>query len=305
MGSRLNVERASMKRSPFRWLAAISLLLVSGLCYAVYFTELGKPEPTESSKSITLYNKTAAPTIFIPLTQIPTVEMDWAYATDTSLKIALKIRGLDINGDASDWICDPYLVIDKPVQYQLHTRQFGLVFDTAGKFTRAMYGYEIDAGDYTSLKAELDLTIGPCGEYFNFPEANITPTVMPKLIGNYHLAFQVPIEVSTSSASETVTPASTAPARWNDIPIYPGALEFSDDRPGYHYTVDTADPYTLMTYYRREMSGSGWDLVSIEDVRGVTLHPGYTLLYNKGKAMLSIDIFVFEKVTHVVVAQEP
>jgi hypothetical protein len=266
---------------------------------------LGKPEPTQSSKGVTLYDKTAAPTMFVQVTDVPTVEMDWAYADETSLNIAIKIRGLEIDGDASDWICDPYLMIDKPVQYHLHSRQFGPVYDTAGRFTRAMYGYEIDAEDYTSLKVDLDLTIGPCGEYFNFPEANITPTVIPKLIGNFHLSFQVPVEVTPSSASETITPVSTALARWNDIPIYPGALEFSDDRPGYHYTVDTATPYTLMTYYRHEMPSTSWKLLSIEDVRGVTLHSGYTILYSKDKDMLSIDIFVFENLTHVLLRQEP
>jgi len=295
-----------MKKSVSRWIKAIVVLLVAGLFYAVYFTELGRPESSESSKGITLYNKTAIPTIFIQETQVPSVELDWAFANENLLKFAVKIRGLETNSNFSEWVCDPYITIatDKPIQYRLLSLDFGPVYDTEGEVIRATYKYEVNAGDYNSLKVDMDLTIGPCGEQFNFQENNITPAAITSLIGNYHLSFRVPVKISTPSESETLTPISIALAVWEDIPVYPGALEVMDDLPGYHYSVDKTDPHTLMIYYRNEMRNTSWKLLSIDDTSGIATGTSYALMYTRGKDVLSIDIFIREKITHVLLTQQ-
>ena len=107
------------KKPVFRWITAIVILFVAGLFYAVYFTDLGKPPPPDSARTITAYDKTALPTTFAVETQVPTVELDWAYANQDRLKIAVKIRGLETNSYPGDWICDPYVAIDKPIPHQL------------------------------------------------------------------------------------------------------------------------------------------------------------------------------------------
>ena len=293
-----------MKKPISKWIKAIVVLLIAGLFYAVYFTELGRPESSESSKNITIYNKTAIPTIFVKETQVPSVEMDWAYANEDLLKFAVKIRGLETKENLSDWICDPYITIEEPIQYQLRSGSLGPVYDAVGQFIRATYEYEVNAGDYDSLKVNLDLTIGPCGEQFNFQENNITPLAVTNLIGNYHLSFRVPVKISTPSPSPTLTPQSTAMATWGGIPVYPGALEVKDDTAGYHYGIDKINPHTVMLYYRNEMRNTNWKLLSITDVSGINLGPGYTLSYTRGKAVFQIDIFVRENITHVVLQIE-
>jgi hypothetical protein len=293
-----------MKKPASKWIKVIVVLFMAGLFYAVYFTKLGKPESSESPRNITLYDRTAIPTIFVKETHAPAVELEWAYANQDLLKFAIKIRGLETTGDLGDWICDPYMTIDQSIQYQLRTRDLGPVYDAEGEFIRATYEYEVNTGDSDSLNVNLDLTIGPCGEQFNFQENNITPSAMPNLIGNYHLKFQVPIKLSISSLSETLTPQSTAMAAWEDIPIYPGALRVKDDTVGYHYSIDNIDPHTLMLYYRNEMRNTDWELLSIANDRGINMSSGYTLSYTQGKDILQISIFVKAKITHVLIYKE-
>jgi hypothetical protein len=196
------------------------------------------------------------------------------------------------------------MTIDQSIQYQLHTRDLGPVYDAAGEFIRATYEYEVNAGDYDSLEVNLDLTIGPCGEHFNFQENNITPLAITNLIGNYHLSFRVPVKISIPSPSLILTPQSTAIAAWEDIPVYPDSLEVKDDTLGYHYSADNTDPHTIMLFYRNEMRDTNWKLLSIADVGGVGLGAGYTLSYTRGKDVLQIDIFVKEKVTHIILQLE-
>jgi|GEM_PF-2837492 len=293
-----------MKKPASKWIKVIVVLFMAGLFYAVYFTKLGKPESSESPRNITLYDRTAISTIFVKETDAPAVELEWAYANQDLLKFAIKIRGLETTDNLGEWICDPYMTIDQSIQYQLRTRDLGPVYDAEGEFIRATYEYEVNTGDYDSLKVDLDLTIGPCGEQFNFQENNITPLAITNLIGNYHLTFQLPVKISTPFPLLTLTPQSTAMSAWEDIPVYPGALEVEDDTIGYHYSVDKINPHTVMLYYRSKMRDTNWKLLSIADVNGVNLEPGYTLSYARGKDVLQIDIFIKAKVTHILLYKE-
>jgi len=293
-----------MKKPASKWIKVIVVLFMAGLFYAVYFTKLGKPESSESPRNITLYDRTAIPTIFVKETRAPAVELEWAYANQDLLKFAIKIRGLETTGDLGEWICDPYMTIDQSIQYRLRTHDLGPVYDADGEFIRATYEYEINNGDYDSLNVKLDLTIGPCSDQFNFQENNITPSAVTNLIGNYHLTFQVPITISIASPSLTLTPQSTAIAAWEDIPVYPGALRVKDDNVGYHYSIDNIDPHTLMLYYRNVMRDTDWELLSIANDRGINMGSGYTLSYTQGKGILQISIFVKAKITHVLIHKE-
>ena len=68
----------------FKWTRTIVIVLSASLVYAVYFTDLGKPESSESEKSITTYSQTAIPTIFVQWPPVPIIELDWAYANQDS-----------------------------------------------------------------------------------------------------------------------------------------------------------------------------------------------------------------------------
>lgn len=214
-----------------RWIKAILAMLIAGLLYAVYFTELGRIESSESDKNITIYGQTAAPTLFVQWQQVPTVELDWAYANRDLLKFALKIRGLETNMDPADWICSPYITMDKPVERRPSGHEISSVHDASGQAIQIIYAYEINAGDFDSLGIDLDLTIGPCADYWNFQGPNVTPEVIPELVGNYHLSFRVPVKTGSPWPSLSATPGITAMTTWANIPIFPGAMEVEDDLP--------------------------------------------------------------------------
>lgn len=287
----------SHKKPISKWIKAIAIILATGLIYVVYFTELGKPLSSESDHSSTIYDQTAVPTLFVKWRPVPIVKLDWAHADQYLLKFSLKIYELPANTNPADWICDPYTRIDESVPYTLARGASALIHDASGEAVQFIYEYEIDAGNLDSLNIDVDLTIGPCADYLNFQETNATPAVIPELVGNYHLRFQVPVN---TTASSPLTPQSTAMAVWENIPVYPGALEVKDDTAGYHYSLDKIGPHTVMRFYRNQMQDTDWELLSIADIGGPNISSGYTLSYIRGKEFLNIDIFIKRKITHVI-----
>jgi hypothetical protein len=182
------------KKPISKWIKATVIVLIVSLIYAVYFTELGKPQSSESEKGITTYDQTALPTIFTESSKAPTVDLDWAYATRDTLKIAISVHGLESDLNPSDLICNPHFTIDKPVPRRLSGYEMKPVYDSLGESIQVIYEYEINASDYDLLAIEMDTTIGPCADYLNFSDTNVTPSSpLPELIANYHLSFQVPV----------------------------------------------------------------------------------------------------------------
>lgn len=185
-----------MNNNKIRYKTVVFVIVVVGigLIFAVYFTDFGKSQLTQNSQSIEKFNQTAIPTIFAKSSKIPSVELVSAHADRKLLEITFKIYGLDTNINPTDWICNPYIRIDKPVQHRLSEYSISPVDNESGTLFQATYGYEINAEGYNSLAISLDLTIGPCADYLNFQETNVTPSTLPDLIGNYHLSFQVPVQ---------------------------------------------------------------------------------------------------------------
>ncbi|HLA87635.1 MAG TPA: hypothetical protein VJL10_06420, partial [Anaerolineales bacterium] len=277
------------------------------LIYAVYFTELGKPESSESDQQITIYDQTAAPTLFVKWQTVPTVKLVWAYASQNLLKFSLKIYDLGPNIDPADWICNPYITMDKPVPRRLSSYQMGTVYDKSGESIQATYEYEINASGYDSLAIDMDITIGPCADYLNFQESNVTASVLPELVGNYHLRFQVPVKIITPSSSTSLAPTSTETGVWRDMPIFPGGIESNDttaDQPVYHYIIENADIDAVQRFYKSQMKSDGWQLLGVEDSSGATRRKAYTLWFAKDQNVVTIDIFVKENVTHVMISPD-
>lgn len=289
-----------MKKPISKWIKAIVVLLITGLFYTVYFTELGKPPP-QNEPPMTFYNQTAVPTIFAQWSPVPIVELDWAYASQNLLKFAIKIQNLEANMNPTDWVCNPYIKTAQPVVLRLSGYQITPIYDISGKVIQLIYEYEMQANTYDSLTIDMDITIGPCADHWDSQEFGVTAL---ELVGNYHLSFQAPIKISTPFPSETLTPRSTAIVVWRNIPVYPGAWEVKDDLPGYRYSVDKVDPHTVMLYYRNEMRDMDWELLAITDMSGTNVSPGYTLSFTRGSDILQIDIFVKEKTTHVLLNRE-
>lgn len=283
------------------------MILIASLIYAVYFTELGKPESSESDQQITMYDQTAAPTLFVKWQTVPTVKLDWAYANQNLLKFSLKIYDLGPNIDPADWICNPYIKMDKPVPRRLSGYQMRTVHDTLGESIQATYEYEINASGYDSLAIDMDITIGPCADYLNFQETNVTPSVMPELVGNYHLRFQVPVRISTPSSSLSLTPTSMETGAWRDMPIFPGGIESNDttaDQPVYHYIIENTDIDAVQRFYKSQMKSEGWELLGVADLSGADSGKAHTLWFAKDQDIVTIDVFVKENGTHVMLRLE-
>jgi hypothetical protein len=294
------------KKSISKWIKAIVMILLASLIYAVYFTELGKPESSASEKGITIYDQTALPTIFAETSRVPTVELDWAFASNGLLKFAISVRGLETDLNPSDLICNPHITIDKPVPRRLSGYEMRTVYDTSGESIQATYEYEINASGYDLLAIEMDTTIGPCADYLNFQETNVTLSApLPDLIANYHLSFQVPVKISTPSLS--LTPRSTAMDVWRDLPIFPGGIESNDttaDHPIYHYIIENADVDAVQRFYKGQMQATGWQLLGTSDMGGADIGKAYALWFAKAQDIVTIDVFAKENMTHVIITLE-
>ena len=290
-----------------KWTRTIVIVLFASLVYAVYFTDLGKPESPESEKSITTYGQTAIPTIFVQWSPVPIIELDWAYANQDLLKFAIIIHNLEPNIDPVDWICSPHITMDKPVPRRLSRYEMNPVYDASGAAVRATYEYEINAIGYDSLAIDMDIIIGPCANYLNFQETNVTPFIIPELVGNYHLSFQVPVKLGTPNPSLSLTPTHMAMETWRGLPIFPGSIETNDltaDYPVYQYIIENVDINTVQDFYENQMQTAGWELLGIADTSVTNTGEAYSLWFAKDQDVVTIGVFMKENTTHVLIHLE-
>jgi hypothetical protein len=147
-------------------------------------------------KGATTYNVTAVPTIFAKSIQpAPSVKLNWAYADSHTLKMDVTVTGFDPNVNIDDLVCDPYMNTKQPIQFDSMTRNVKRFTSQQGNPIELTYEYNLNPPmPYKSLDMEVDLTLGPCANSVNFQESNVTPSVIPDLIGNYHLNFQIPVQ---------------------------------------------------------------------------------------------------------------
>ena len=174
-------------------LAVILTIIIIGM---VACTTKPPPVETQTPNGVTAYNVTAAPTSFAKSTQtIPTVKLNWAYADSQALKIDITVTGLDANANVEDFICDPYLVTKESIQHTSPGREeVKHLMDQPGHPWEITYGYSLNPPiQYKSIDIVMDVTLGPCANSLNYPESNVTPTIVP-LIGNYRFTFQVPVQ---------------------------------------------------------------------------------------------------------------
>lgn len=290
----------SKTKSLAKWIKVILIVLLGSLIYAVYFTELGKPDSSESDQQISMYNLTAAPTLFVQWYIVPAIELDWAVASQNLLKFSILIHDLETTIEPADWICNPHITMDPPVPHRLSGYEMGVVYGESGEFIRAIYEYEIDASDRKSLTIDMDITIGPCADYLNFPESNVTAEVIPELVGNYHLSFQLPVKPGTPSSSQT--PPGMTRITWKDLPIFPGGIESNDttsDDPVYHYVIEDTDINVVLKFYEEQMQVAGWESLGMGDISTGGIGKSYVLWFTKGQVMATVNLFEKGDITHV------
>lgn len=167
------------------------IMLLTTACVAAI-----RPVETQDPKSPTTYNVTAIPTIFAKsMEAVPTVKLNWAYADSQILKIDITITGLDANAKIEDFVCDPYIVTKELVELSRPGREdVRYLADQPGSPREITYVYGLNSPILSeTLDITMNVTLGPCADYLNFQETNVTPTVIPNLIGNYNFNFQLPV----------------------------------------------------------------------------------------------------------------
>lgn len=232
---------ASRSRRRLSWafvMALLALAIVSTAAYA-FFRRMIDPglQGVEDTGLIVDLNQTAEPTLFAPVSadSVPsgvaqtqqgiTVTMNWAYADESRMAMQLSVLGLDLDSRTriDDVICTPYLSSEERISFSLGMTQARVLEDQPGKPIELTYIYyqAIDAGQFTRLNIDLDLTIGPCGEYWDFEETNLEkPTALP-LIGNFHLKFQAPVYRGIDLAINETVEANGVSLRLESVSLNP------------------------------------------------------------------------------------
>ncbi len=175
------------------WLSIFIIMLATVSC--------GKRPSSVATQvlgNVTTYNITSIPTVFAkPPQTIPSVKLNWAYADPRLFKFNITITGLGSNASIDDLVCNPYITMKEPVQYDTNEqREVKRLTDQPGSPLELTYSYALVSPiQYKSLDVDVLLTLGPCAPYLNFQENNVTPTApIPPLIANYHFVFQVPVQ---------------------------------------------------------------------------------------------------------------
>jgi hypothetical protein len=83
------------------------------------------------------------------------------------------------------------------------------------------------------------------------------------------------------------------------LPVFPSAEEI--DTWDYHYTIQKADVLTVQRFYKEQMQVVGWELIGIGDMSGADIGEAYALWFTKGDETASVDIFMKDDLTHVVI----
>jgi len=118
---------------------------------------------------------------------------------ESRLALQITLSGFSVpkGQNLGDFLCHPYLTNKQGVSLgqsalqEVRQAQPGQPYELV-----YIYYQNVDAAQNDHLDFNLDLTLGPCGPWWNFDHVytgpGSTPTP-PPLIGNYHLAFSLPV----------------------------------------------------------------------------------------------------------------
>lgn len=137
------------------------------------------------------------------------------------------------------------------------------------------------------LLAFLSFLVMSCSTLVPIPTSTTTQTFTP--IPTFTLS-PTPTELPTNTPQpptatpdvlSALRPVGTPDKEWKGIPIMPGAIAGNGDNEKYVFTIN-ATPKDIQAYYERELSKSGWVLMtSGAGDTGATM-----LIFNNGKPPL-------------------
>lgn len=185
----------------FTLIFSILGLIVTSVAVYAYYRLMIDPglQAVQNAGLVTEYNQTAQPTIFstAPAQKGVSVTLNWAYADEARIAFQLSVTGLNSEQvkNVNDFVCQPEIINDSKVHIATYLADVTLRSNQPGNPIDLTYlAYQhIDASQHKHLNLSMDLTIGPCGPYWNFQETNLTARTPFPIIGNYHIAFQAPV----------------------------------------------------------------------------------------------------------------
>lgn len=231
----------SKRTFSYRLIIAAGLLLLTTAFAFFLFVDPGL-QSADNAGLVKHLNQTAVPTVFsqVPTQLVPsgitsqtengiTVTLNWAYADELRVAWQLAITGLNLpqGADPGDYLCNPYLTTDQGIPLIVDSIMDEEVLkDQPGSprvITYVIY-QKIDTAKYDHLDIHLDLTVGPCGNWWNFSQAYLgpgpTPTPVP-LIGNYRLSFTVPVNAGKNTDLDQTVAAGGIEMRLENITFTP------------------------------------------------------------------------------------
>jgi hypothetical protein len=228
-----------------RWAVGIVLVLLctlTSVVVAYYYLMIDQGLQAAENKGLVFHlNQTALPTTFatVPTQLVPgvggpqtqsgiQVKLNWAYADENRAAWQITVTGLAIPAGAQidDYICSPWITTAEGVHIDDPGRQVEILKDQPGspiQITYVAYPH-LDPSLYDHLTLNLDLTIGPCGPWWNYQEVYTgpgpTPTP-PPLIGNYHLTFRMPVYKGLTTTPNQTVEAGGISMRLENITFTP------------------------------------------------------------------------------------
>lgn len=203
---------ARLKISGAPLIVLIALVMVTAAAYAFYRVMIDPGlQAVQDAGLVTEKNQPAQPTLFarqsgqpgnLTVTATPSIEnlkvnLNWAYADEARVAFQITIIGLSPQQTANinNYVCNPYITNDSGVHIGVNLADVSIHADQEFTPVDLTYiGYQkLDASKHSTVNLSLDLTVGPCGPYWNFPENNLPAMTPYPLNGNYHLNFQTPV----------------------------------------------------------------------------------------------------------------
>lgn len=234
---RLKISRALL-------IVLIALLVVTAAGYAFYRIMIDPGlQAVQDAGLVTENNQTAQPTLFtrqtgqsgiLADTATPSIEnlqvnLIWSYADETRVAFQIAITGLspEQTANLNNYVCTPYITNDSGVSIGAYLANVSVHADQPWNPVDLTYlAYQsIDASEHPTLDLSLDLTVGPCGPYWNFDENNLPAMTPYPVFGNYHLNFRVPVYRGASFSPGQTIKENGVEMRLDKITLNPSYVD--------------------------------------------------------------------------------
>ncbi len=236
------VARVKISWAPL--IVLIALMVVTAAAYAFYRIMIDPGLQAVQDEGLVMdQNQPAQPTLFARQTSpagnlggtaTPSIEnlkvnLKWAYADEARVAFQITIAGLNSQqaADINNYVCNPYITNDSSVHIGVYLADVDIHDDQEFNPVDLTYvGYQrLDASKHNTVNMSLDLTVGPCGPYWNFEENNLPEMTPYPVFGNYHLDFQTPVYQGVSISPHQTIEKNNIKMRLDEVTLNPSYVD--------------------------------------------------------------------------------